>query len=52
MKFLGMVPYRCQECNRRFFVPRYLDEKLLKNRRRDEERFAQMSAAAEIKTLV
>jgi hypothetical protein len=45
MKMIGLVAYRCRECNRRFYVTLHIHEKLRRAREREEQREEERLAA-------
>ncbi len=50
MKWAGLSPYRCRDCQRRFYVNQFEDAKLRREQVRQKERTTRATAAMEAST--
>jgi hypothetical protein len=44
MKFAGLLPYRCRECHKRFFVNALIDATLQREKQRNKALAAELAA--------
>lgn len=49
MKWAGLSPYRCRDCQKRFYVNQYEDAKLRREQIRQKERDTNATSTAEVR---